>query len=88
MGRYVLSGSIWPILETTGYGAWERIQLSDAIATLLQHLPVEAYRMVGSAYNCGEKLGYAEAFVAYGLNHPTQGYEFRAWLKELQTKLA
>jgi len=87
VGRYVLSGSIWPILETTGYGAWERIQLSDAIATMLQHLPVEAYRLVGKAYNCGEKLGYAEAFVAYGINHPTQGREFKEWLKELQKSM-
>lgn len=87
VGRYVLSGAIWPILETTGYGAWERIQLSDAIATMLQHLPVEAYRMVGKAYNCGEKLGYAEAFVAYGLNHPSQGKEFRSWLKTVQASL-
>ncbi|MEZ2696532.1 UTP--glucose-1-phosphate uridylyltransferase subunit GalU, partial [Hafnia alvei] len=87
VGRYVLSSAIWPILETTGYGAWERIQLSDAIATMLQHLPVEAYRLVGKAYNCGEKLGYAEAFVAYGLNHPSQGTAFKNWLKQLQKSI-
>lgn len=87
VGRYVLSASIWPILEATGFGAWERIQLSDAIATLLQHLPVEAYHLVGTAYDCGEKLGYAEAFVAGGLSHPTQGKAFKNWLIEKQKTL-
>lgn len=87
VGRYVLSASIWPILEATGFGAWERIQLSDAIATLLQHLPVEAYHLVGTAYDCGEKLGYAEAFVASGLSHPTQGEAFKAWLTQKQKEL-
>lgn len=87
VGRYVLSASIWPILEATGFGAWERIQLSDAIATLLQHLPVEAYHLVGTAYDCGEKLEYAEAFVASGLSHPTQGQAFHAWLLQKQQEI-
>ncbi|HAO2979871.1 TPA: UTP--glucose-1-phosphate uridylyltransferase subunit GalU, partial [Escherichia coli] len=87
VGRYVLSAAIWPILAATGFGAWERIQLSDAIATLLQHRPVEAYRQVGHSYDCGEKLGYAEAFVAGGLSHPQQGEAFRAWLRDLQQRI-
>ncbi|ACR68507.1 UTP--glucose-1-phosphate uridylyltransferase subunit GalU [Edwardsiella ictaluri] len=87
VGRYVLSAAIWPILAATGFGAWERIQLSDAIATLLQHRPVEAYRQVGLSYDCGDKLGYAEAFVAGGLNHSQQGAAFTAWLQDVQTRI-
>ncbi|MBW7984701.1 sugar phosphate nucleotidyltransferase [Enterobacillus tribolii] len=87
VGRYMLSASIWPILAATGFGAWERIQLSDAISTLLQHLPVEVYHLVGTAYDCGEKLGYAEAFVAGGVSHPVQGKFFREWLLKKQKTL-
>lgn len=87
VGRYVLSAAIWPILAATGFGAWERIQLSDAIETLLRHRPVEAYHMVGTAYNCGEKLGYVEAFVRFAMTHPSQGAAFTAWLQNKQNEL-
>jgi len=84
VGRYVLSADIWPILEKTKPGAWGRIQLTDAIAELLKKKQVEATELVGESYNCGEKLGYLQAFVAYGLRHPAQGKAFREWAEQLQ----
>lgn len=84
VGRYVLSEDIWPILEKTQPGAWGRIQLTDAIAELLKHKPVEAMKLVGESFNCGEKLGYLRAFVTYGLRHPTQGKAFREWAEQLK----
>lgn len=83
VGRYVLSADIWPILEKTEPGAWGRIQLTDAIAELLKHKPVEAMELVGESFNCGEKMGYLRAFVTYGLRHPTQGKVFREWVEQL-----
>lgn len=83
VGRYVLSADIWPILEKTEPGAWGRIQLTDAIAELLKHKPVEATELVGESFNCGEKMGYLRAFVTYGLRHPAQGEEFKAWVEKL-----
>ncbi|CRY53291.1 UTP-glucose-1-phosphate uridylyltransferase [Yersinia intermedia] len=82
VGRYVLSASIWPLLEKTKPGAWGRIQLTDAIDALAEETPVDAVALTGESYNCGEKLGYMQAYVAYGLRHPQQGAEFKAWLKE------
>ncbi|ATM86484.1 UTP--glucose-1-phosphate uridylyltransferase GalU [Yersinia massiliensis] len=82
VGRYVLSASIWPLLEKTKPGAWGRIQLTDAIDALAGEEPVDAVALTGESYNCGEKLGYMRAYVAYGLRHPQQGAEFKAWLKE------
>lgn len=82
VGRYVLSASIWPLLEKTKPGAWGRIQLTDAIDALAEEEPVDAVALTGESYNCGEKLGYMRAYVAYGLRHPQQGAEFKAWLKE------
>ncbi|WP_337264280.1 MULTISPECIES: UTP--glucose-1-phosphate uridylyltransferase GalU [unclassified Serratia (in: enterobacteria)] len=83
VGRYVLSADIWPILEQTEPGAWGRIQLTDAIAELLKQKPVEAMKLVGESFNCGEKLDYLRAFVTYGLRHPTQGKAFREWAEQL-----
>lgn len=45
---------------------------------------VEAMELVGESFNCGEKLGYLQAFVTYGLRHPTQGEAFREWAEQLK----
>ncbi len=82
VGRYVLSSDIWPILEKTEPGAWGRIQLTDAIANLLDKYPVEALCLKGESYNCGEKIGYMQAFLTYAMRHPNQGEEFSHWLKQ------
>ncbi|PLR44427.1 GalU regulator GalF [Chimaeribacter arupi] len=84
VGRYVLSADIWPFLEKTEPGAWGRIQLTDAIDALKDHSPVNALALKGTAYNCGEKLGYMQAYVSYGLRHDKQGEEFKQWLAEFK----
>ncbi|WP_261089206.1 UTP--glucose-1-phosphate uridylyltransferase GalU [Serratia quinivorans] len=81
VGRYVLAADIWPLLEKTPYGAGGEIQLTDAIAMLMEQKPVDAFAMVGRSHDCGDKLGYMKAFVEFGLRHPTQGKDFSAWLK-------
>jgi len=83
VGRYLLDPAIFDKLETTGRGAGGEIQLTDAIADLLVDKPVYAYAFSGDRYDCGSKVGYLKATVAYGLNHPETGDAFRAHLEEL-----
>ncbi|MCT9872323.1 UTP--glucose-1-phosphate uridylyltransferase, partial [Paenarthrobacter aurescens] len=73
VGRYVLSADIWGELERTEPGAWGRIQLTDAIASLSQKKPVDAQLLTGTSFDCGRKLGYMQAFVSYGLRNNIQG---------------
>ena len=47
-----------------------------------QHAPCTFH--VGTRYDCGSKLGYLEATVAFGLRHPEVGTEFAAMLKSLK----
>ncbi len=83
VGRYVLSADIWPLLAQTKPGAGEEIQLTDAIAMLIkQGKPVDAYHIKGRSHDCGNKMGYMQAFVEYGLRHPTLGNEFNQWLQQ------
>jgi UTP--glucose-1-phosphate uridylyltransferase len=82
VGRYVLSAEIWDILEKTPVGAGDEIQLTDAIATLMGWEQVNAYHMKGSYHDCGDKLGYMQAFVEYSKRHPTLGESFKEYLKE------
>ncbi|APS35983.1 MULTISPECIES: UTP--glucose-1-phosphate uridylyltransferase GalU [Serratia] len=82
VGRYVLSADIWPLLEKTPPGAGNEIQLTDAIAMLMQRQKVEAFHMSGKSHDCGDKLGYMKAFVQYGVRHASEGQAFNQWLKQ------
>ncbi|CAK9885364.1 MAG: UTP--glucose-1-phosphate uridylyltransferase [Candidatus Erwinia impunctatus] len=86
VGRYVLSADIWPELEKLTPGAWGRYQLTDAIANLAKKQPVEALMLTGESYDCGKKLGYMKAFVAWGLRNHGQGRAFRSMIQGLLRK--
>ncbi|MDJ0814143.1 MAG: UTP--glucose-1-phosphate uridylyltransferase GalU [Woeseiaceae bacterium] len=83
VGRYLLAPEVFDKLETTGRGAGGEIQLTDAIADLLEDAPVYAYSFEGKRFDCGSKLGYLKATVAYGLEHPDTGAAFHEHLREL-----
>jgi UTP--glucose-1-phosphate uridylyltransferase len=86
VGRYLLAPEIFEKLQTTGRGAGGEIQLTDAIADLLGESPVYAYSFKGERFDCGSKLGYLKATMAYGLDHPDTGNEFRKHLREITEK--
>ncbi len=73
VGRYILTPRIFHHLRTMPAGAGGEIQLTDGIARLLGDEKVLAYRFEGRRYDCGNKLGYLEAMVDYGLKHPETG---------------
>ncbi len=81
VGRYVLSADIWPLLAKTPPGAGDEIQLTDSIAMLMDKETVEAYHLKGISHDCGNKLGYMQAFVEYGVRHNTLGADFKEWLE-------
>lgn len=83
VGRYVLSSTIWDLLEQTPPGAGDEIQLTDAIEQLIQLEMVEAFHMSGRSHDCGSKLGYMRAFVEYGLRDNNLGDAFKAELHEI-----
>jgi UTP--glucose-1-phosphate uridylyltransferase len=86
VGRYVLSARIFHHLHNVRPGAGGEIQLTDGIAALLQEEPVMAYPFEGVRYDCGSKLGYLKANVAFGLRHPEVGRGFAAHLASLRRK--
>lgn len=82
VGRYVLSHTIWDLLKKTGRGAGGEIQLTDAIAALMEQETVNAFHMSGSSHDCGSKLGYMMANVEYAAQHAELGDDFKASLRE------
>jgi UTP--glucose-1-phosphate uridylyltransferase len=69
VGRYVLSPRIFDLLERGVPGAGGEIQLTDAIAALLAHERVLAYRFQGTRFDCGTHIGLIEATIRYALDH-------------------
>jgi UTP--glucose-1-phosphate uridylyltransferase len=83
VGRYILTPRIFHHLQNIQAGAGGEIQLTDGIAALLQEEQLLAYRFAGTRYDCGSKLGYLKAQVAYGLKNASVSAEFADYLKSL-----
>ena len=81
VGRYILTPQIFSHLANIWPGAGGEIQLTDGIAALMQEEQLLAYRFAGTRYDCGSKLGYLKAQVAYGLRHEELSAEFADYLK-------
>ncbi len=87
VGRYVFSAGIWDLLEKTPVGVGDEIQLTDAIDMLIEQETVEAFHMTGRTFDCGDKLGYMQAFTEYSLRHDKFGNEFKDFIKKLAKTL-
>lgn len=84
VGRYILTPRIFNHLAQIQAGAGGEIQLTDGIAALLREERLLAYRFSGTRYDCGSKLGYLKAQVAFGLKHADMQEEFAAYLANLK----
>jgi UTP--glucose-1-phosphate uridylyltransferase len=80
VGRYILTPRIFEYLEKISAGVGKEIQLTDGIASLLSEETIYAYEFEGTRYDCGNKLGYLKATLAYGMKHPEVGEEFTKFL--------
>lgn len=72
-GRYILQGTIFKYLEDQAAGAGGEIQLTDAMARLMQHQDFHAVEYEGRSYDCGDKLGYLRATLSYALHDAELG---------------
>jgi UTP--glucose-1-phosphate uridylyltransferase len=80
VGRYVLTPLVFDHLASIPPGAGGEIQLTDALARLINDEPVLAYTFNGTRYDCGSKIGYLRATVELALRHPEVGPEFSEFL--------
>jgi UTP--glucose-1-phosphate uridylyltransferase len=83
VGRYVLPGRIFELLEKTKPGAGGEIQLTDAIEMLLSEQSVLAYRFEGTRFDCGNKLGLVKATIAMALEDPQLAQATREFMTTL-----
>lgn len=71
VGRYILQPEVFDYLDAFETGAGGEIQLTDSMAKLIGQQPFHGVRFEGGHYDCGSRLGFIEANVAYGLSDPS-----------------
>jgi UTP--glucose-1-phosphate uridylyltransferase len=82
-GRYILQPEILDILASQERGAGGEIQLTDAMIALAAKQPFYGLKFEGKSYDCGSKVGFLAANVAYALERPDIAPSMRAELKRL-----
>lgn len=88
IGRYLLTPDIFEILETIEPGAGNEIQLTDAIDVLNQSRQVLAHEFRGDRYDVGNKFGFLQTTIEYGLSHPKVSESLEKFLIYLSHELA
>lgn len=83
LGRYIISPTIFELLDHTAPGKGGEVQLTDALKQLALVEPVWAYCFEGKRYDVGDKLGFLKATVEFALRRPDLGGPFRSYLEEL-----
>ena len=83
VGRYILSSKIFSMLDKVSAGVGNEIQLTDAIKLLLKTNPIYSYKFSGTRYDCGTKIGFIKANIAFALNNPNYSDELKIYIKNL-----
>jgi len=82
-GRYILQPEVFDKIATQNPGAGGEIQLTDAMIRLMREQPFYGLEFDGTTYDCGDKVGFLAANVAYGLERKDIAPAFRAELKRI-----
>lgn len=84
IGRYILTPQIFEYLGKQQKGAGNEIQLTDAMSALLQHQPMYGYQLNESRrFDCGNKVGFLKANIAFALDWPELKSELMPYLREI-----
>lgn len=81
IGRYVLTADVMPHLARLERGAGNEVQLTDAMARLIGHVPFHGLRYEGQRFDCGDKVGFLEAQIAFSLQREDMAPAVRKFLK-------
>ena len=82
IGRYILQPEVFGHLSRQGEGAGGEIQLTDALAKTIPDMPFHGLRFEGKRFDCGTKLGFLEANVAFALERDDLGAGVSEMLKK------
>ena len=81
IGRYILMPEVMSHLAAMERGAGNEVQLTDGMAKLIGHQPFHGLRYEGRRFDCGDKIGFLEAQIAFALKRPEMADAVRGFLK-------
>ncbi|MCK6452813.1 MAG: UTP--glucose-1-phosphate uridylyltransferase GalU [Alphaproteobacteria bacterium] len=81
IGRYILLPEVFDYLGAAEHGAGNEIQLTDAMAKMIGRHPFHGLRFEGKRFDCGDKIGFFEAQVAFALARPDLAKDVKAILR-------
>ena len=84
IGRYVLLPEVIGHLSQMERGAGNEVQLTDAMAKMIGNTPFHGLRYEGRRFDCGDKIGFLEAQIAFALKRPELAAEVREFMKHYQ----
>jgi UTP--glucose-1-phosphate uridylyltransferase len=87
IGRYILQPDVFAEIERLPRGAGGEIQLTDALARLIGRVPFHGFRFAGKRFDCGDKLGFLQANIAFALERSELRKEFSDYLRALGRSL-
>ena len=82
-GRYILQPEIFDKIANQNPGSGGEIQITDAMIQLAEDQPFYGVEFDGTTYDCGNKIGFLSANVAYGLERKDIGPQFKQALKQI-----
>ncbi len=87
IGRYILQPEVFELLERQEPGAGNEIQLTDSLAAMIGGKPFHGLSFEGTRFDCGDKLGFLQATIAYALSRDDIGDGLKDYLCELAPTL-
>lgn len=81
IGRYILMPEVIGHLSLMERGAGNEVQLTDAMAKMIGHTPFHGLRYEGRRFDCGDKVGFLEAQIAFALKRPDLADAVRDFLR-------
>jgi UTP--glucose-1-phosphate uridylyltransferase len=88
IGRYILTPEVLDYLGQMERGAGNEVQLTDAMAKLIGKVPFHGLRYEGRRFDCGNKIGFLEAQIAFALKRPDLAPAVRAFLRTYMNECA
>lgn len=85
-GRYILQPEIFDLLAKTERGAGNEIQLTDAMAALMQNQPFHALRFSGESHDCGNKIGWLKANIAFASDRDDLAADLKKYMGDMITQ--
>ena len=83
IGRYILHPRVFDHLDRQQRGTGGEIQITDAIAKQIGRVPVNGVRFAGRRFDCGDKVGFLEANLAFALARPDMADDVRRVVRRL-----